>query len=53
MLRVLHSTDVPMNSISSSLIAAAKNLSEKVGAMRFAPPVTHVYNPLAYAWEVQ
>ncbi|MGC3962557.1 MAG: single-stranded DNA-binding protein [Rhodocyclaceae bacterium] len=32
------------------LVAAAKTLSDTVGAMRFAPPVTHVYNPLDYAW---
>ncbi|MEN1680532.1 MAG: uracil-DNA glycosylase family protein [Planctomycetota bacterium] len=31
-------------------IAAAKELSAAVDAMRFAAPVTHVYNPLDYAW---
>jgi len=34
------------------LIDAAQRLSEAVDAMRFAPPVTHVYNPLDYAWAV-
>ncbi len=34
------------------LIAAARTLSATVGAMHFAPPVTHVYNPLDYAWDV-
>ena len=35
-----------------ALIDAAQRLSEAVDAMRFAPPVTHVYNPLDYAWAV-
>ncbi|MCL1825541.1 MAG: single-stranded DNA-binding protein [Betaproteobacteria bacterium] len=34
------------------LIAAARELSTTLGKMRFAPPVTHVYNPLDYAWSV-
>jgi len=29
---------------------AARALGEAVGRLRFAPPVTHVYNPLDYAW---
>ena len=33
------------------LLDAAKRLSEKVDAMAFSPPVTHVYNPLQYAWK--
>lgn len=31
-------------------IAAAKRLSQRVERLAFAEPVTHVYNPLAYAW---
>jgi single-strand selective monofunctional uracil DNA glycosylase len=31
-------------------ISAAKKLAKEVDALRFAPPVTHVYNPLDYAW---
>ena len=31
-------------------MAAAQELSAQVGRQRFAAPVTHVYNPLAYAW---
>ena len=38
------------NATSWSLIAAAQELSAQVGRMRFAEPVTHTYNPLAYAW---
>ncbi|MFT3962434.1 uracil-DNA glycosylase family protein [Propionivibrio sp.] len=34
----------------SVLVAAARKLSLAVGRMEFSPPVTHVYNPLDYAW---
>lgn len=34
------------------LIDAARRLSTAVDALPFAAPVTHVYNPLDYAWEV-
>ena len=33
------------------LIQAAARLSRDVAAFRFSEPVTHVYNPLQYAWE--
>ena len=36
--------------IAASLITAARTLSQDVGALRFAAPVSHVYNPLDYAW---
>ena len=32
------------------LEAAARTLSDTLDGMRFAPPVSHVYNPLTYAW---
>ncbi|KAF7600735.1 MAG: single-stranded DNA-binding protein [Candidatus Dactylopiibacterium carminicum] len=32
------------------LIDAARKLSAAVSPMRFAAPITHVYNPLDYAW---
>lgn len=32
------------------LIAAAQNLSVKLATLRFSPPVSHVYDPLTYAW---
>ncbi len=35
---------------STALIDAARRLSAAVDAMRFAPPVSHIYNPLDYAW---
>ena len=33
------------------LIAAARELSARVERLTFALPVSHIYNPLAYAWE--
>ncbi len=41
-----------MTAIASRLIDAAQTLSRDVDAMRFAAPVSHVYNPLDYAWTV-
>jgi len=35
---------------SRQLIAAAQELSAHVGRLRFAAPITHIYNPLEYAW---
>ncbi len=35
---------------AAALIAAARTLSAAVNALPFAPPVSHVYNPLDYAW---
>jgi len=32
------------------LIVAARELSARVDRLKFKPPVTHTYNPLAYAW---
>lgn len=37
---------------AAALIDAARSLSNTLGGMRFSPPVTHVYNPLGYAWPV-
>ncbi|TAH45697.1 MAG: single-strand selective monofunctional uracil-DNA glycosylase [Betaproteobacteria bacterium] len=37
---------------AATLIAAARELSAAVDGLRFAPPVTHVYNPLDYAWDI-
>jgi single-strand selective monofunctional uracil DNA glycosylase len=31
-------------------ISAARRLAREVATLRFAEPVTHVYNPLEYAW---
>lgn len=33
-----------------TVISAARRLSRAVNKLDFADPVTHVYNPLAYAW---
>ena len=35
---------------SSQLVESAKRLRDAVDRLKFAPPVTHVYNPLQYAW---
>lgn len=35
---------------SARLIAAARALSGAVGQLNFSAPVSHVYNPLDYAW---
>ncbi len=34
----------------NGLIAAARDLAAAADKLRFAAPVTHVYNPLVYAW---
>ena len=36
--------------ISEALVVAARELSANVESLDFAPPVSHIYNPLAYAW---
>jgi len=40
----------PCPEFADRLVDAARRLSARVGSMRFSPPVTHVYNPLDYAW---
>lgn len=37
--------------VSLPLVESARRLREAVNQLRFAPPVSHVYNPLEYAWE--
>jgi single-strand selective monofunctional uracil DNA glycosylase len=34
----------------SPLIASARRLRDRIARLAFAPPVSHVYNPLEYAW---
>ena len=34
-----------------ALIAVTRQLSKAVGQLEFDAPVTHVYNPIEYAWE--
>ncbi|HEY6513054.1 MAG TPA: single-stranded DNA-binding protein, partial [Burkholderiaceae bacterium] len=36
--------------IALQLLAAARDLSRSLAALRFAPPIVHVYDPLQYAW---
>ena len=40
-----------MAALSRRLIEAAAELRSAVNALKFAPPVAYVYNPLDYAWE--
>ncbi len=35
---------------ADALISAARQLSTDVEKLRFAPPISHIYNPLDYAW---
>lgn len=37
--------------IAQRLVDAARTLSARLAPMRFSPPVSHVYNPLDYAWD--
>ncbi len=39
------------DSIAQSAVEAAKKLSRAVDKLSFAEPITHVYNPLNYAWK--
>lgn len=36
--------------VAREMLAAARRLRREVEALRFGPPVTHVYDPLSYAW---
>lgn len=38
------------SSRADKLIRAARTLRDRAEALSFSPPVTHVYNPLVYAW---
>jgi single-strand selective monofunctional uracil DNA glycosylase len=39
-----------MTNITQQLITFAQELAMQVDGLKFKPPVTHVYNPLDYAW---
>ena len=36
--------------ITEALVAAARRLRAETSRLKFQPPVSHVYNPLVYAW---
>ena len=36
--------------VADALITAAKRLRAETARLQFRPPVSHIYNPLAYAW---
>ncbi|KAI0557058.1 single-stranded DNA-binding protein [Gracilaria domingensis] len=37
--------------VASQILEAEKSMSDELSKLSFAHPVTHVYNPLEYAWE--
>ncbi len=39
-----------ISSTTKQLIAATLELSAQAGRLKFATPITHIYNPLDYAW---
>lgn len=32
------------------ILHAEKEMSDRLSSLKFSPPVTHIYNPLVYAW---
>lgn len=38
------------NSDGDEILRAEKQMSERLSLLKFTSPVTHVYNPLVYAW---
>jgi single-strand selective monofunctional uracil DNA glycosylase len=40
----------PPTPTAQALLDAARELSASLAALRFGPPVAHVYDPLTYAW---
>ena len=49
-LTLLRALSRHVSSITQALLLAARDLRDRVDRLRFVPPVTHVYNPLGYAW---
>ena len=41
---------MPNGNCSDQLVEAARELATKINRLKFSRPVTHVYNPLTYAW---
>ena len=41
---------MPRSKISTRVVQAAADLRDAAQRLHFAPPVSHVYNPLEYAW---
>jgi single-strand selective monofunctional uracil DNA glycosylase len=37
--------------VADDVLQAARDLRDALRSLSFSPPVTHVYNPLEYAWE--
>ncbi len=45
-------TNNPMSTEAKKLFRVYKKLNKTIASMSFAEPITHVYNPLEYAWAV-
>ena len=41
----------PADAVTTALVDVGRQLRDRVSALRFAAPVSHVYNPLEYAWQ--
>lgn len=39
------------NSGAGAVLLAEKHMSEQLSSLKFSRPVTHVYDPLKYAWK--
>jgi single-strand selective monofunctional uracil DNA glycosylase len=48
---VQNDVQIQRTQVSEALLKAAQRLRAGTVRLRFQPPVTHVYNPLVYAWE--
>ncbi|MBI5716912.1 MAG: single-stranded DNA-binding protein [Burkholderiales bacterium] len=42
--------DAAASPVAHRLLGAARELSQSLDALRFGPPIAHVYDPLQYAW---
>ncbi|MEM9400032.1 MAG: uracil-DNA glycosylase family protein [Verrucomicrobiota bacterium] len=42
---------MPHTTIADQLIATARQLCQSVDTLSFSAPITHIYNPLNYAWK--
>ncbi|MEZ5275731.1 MAG: single-stranded DNA-binding protein [Opitutaceae bacterium] len=53
MTRIADGAGAGESPAAEAALAASRRLREALAAMTFGPPVTHVYNPLEYAWDAQ
>ena len=53
MTRIADGAETGESPAAEAALAASRRLRKALAAMTFEPPVTHVYNPLEYAWDAQ